>query len=587
MSQVEIPDEETQKKWLVPIIKEKLQENKVDEETQKKWLLRLHDLAEEFNTRVESVKKYLKYLSEHINSAISSFKKEKREVGSDLVALESILERNIKDISERNLKDYGVDVNGPKVSTLVEQINSFREKLSKKNEELKDIKVGEDLLGTAVLLFIPSMIVGWIVVKFMKLLHINLSFWLTALLLLGLSTIYLTIIYPKQKRERLEYEIADLLNQIETLLTQLENRINHLYSVFFKQVSIRLKSWFEGWKSQANELRQEMGLFGAGWESWKNFEPIKKPLAVLRVGEWTKTIDIPGILQETVSLPALVPFIGNSGLLFVGSGAKREEIIKGIQSPCFRLLTSIPPGKLRFTFIDPVGLGNNVAPLLHLREFDESEEDSLITSRAWVEAEHIRKQLLAIKEHIAIVIQERLRDQYKDIEEYNREAGEVAVPYRVLVVFDFPANFSTEAAQTLLSIAQTGKRTGVFTIVHYDPSHKLPYDFKIEELFRALYMVEPQEMSLIQEQTEKRQKQIRKKLFYPPGETNKKKLIYPPGEEELEDEEGLKKKGEEDLIEIVGVDPLKHPFKFGLKLGELIGEVEQKKGRKGVKKDEQ
>jgi hypothetical protein len=483
-------------------------------DTQLRALIRLEELRKEFDTHVEPAKEYLKYLSEHINSAISSFKKGKIEAGSDLAALESILERDIREygvdirnISERDLKDYGVDVSGPKVSTLVEEINSLLEKLSKKNEGLKILKKGggllDELIGTAVLLFIPSMIVGWIVVKFMKLLHINLSFWFTALLLLGLSTIYLTIIYPKQKRERLEYEIADLSNQIETLLTQLENRINHLYSVFFKQVSIRLKSWFEGWKSQVNELRQEMGLFGAGWESWKNFEPIKRPLAVLRVGEWTKTIDIPGILQETVSLPALVPFIGNSGLLFVGSGAKREEIIKGIQSLCFRLLTSIPPGKLRFTFIDPVGLGNNVAPLLHLREFDESEEDSLVTSRAWVEAEHIRKQLLAIKEHIAIVIQERLRDQYEDIEEYNREAGEVAVPYRVLVVFDFPANFSTESAQALLSIAQTGKRAGVFTIVHYDPSHKLPYDFKIEELFRALHMVEYKELLWGREKEEK------------------------------------------------------------------------------------
>lgn len=491
-----------------------------DEETQKRWLFRLHDLAEEFDIHVEPAKEYLKYLSEHVNSAISSFKKGMIEAGSDLIALEYILERDIREygvdirnVSERDLKDYGVDVSGPKVSTLVEEINSLLEKLSEKNKKLKNIEVGDNLLGVAVILSIPSMIVGWIVVKFMKLLHINLSFWFTALLLLGLSTIYLTIIHPIQKRERLEYEIADLSNQIETLLTQLENRINHLYSVFFKQVSIRLKSWFEGWKSQANELRQEMGLIGAGWESWKNFEPIKKPLAVLRVGEWTKTIDIPGILQETVSLPALVPFIGNSGLLFVASGAKREEIIKGIQSFCFRLLTSIPPGKLRFTFIDPVGLGDNVAPLLHLREFDESEEDSLVTSRAWVEAEHIRKQLLAIKEHIAIVIQERLRDQYADIEEYNREAGEVAVPYRVLVVFDFPANFSTESAQALLSIAQTGKRAGVFTIVHYDPSHKLPYDFKIEELFRALYMVEYKKLLRGSEKEEKIIKRKEKTLM--------------------------------------------------------------------------
>ena len=35
-----------------------------------------------------------------------------------------------------------------------------------------------------------------------------------------------------------------------------------------------------------------------------------------------------------------------------------------------RLLTSLPPAKVRFTIIDPVGLGQNFSAFMHLADFD-------------------------------------------------------------------------------------------------------------------------------------------------------------------------------------------------------------------------
>jgi hypothetical protein len=54
------------------------------------------------------------------------------------------------------------------------------------------------------------------------------------------------------------------------------------------------------------------------------------------------------------------------------------------------------------------------------------------------------------------VIQKYLRNQYKTIEEYNAQAGEVAEPFRVLVVANFPANFNLEACKRLVSIVNSG-----------------------------------------------------------------------------------------------------------------------------------
>ena len=138
--------------------------------------------------------------------------------------------------------------------------------------------------------------------------------------------------------------------------------------------------------------------------------------------------------------------------------------LPAIQSLLLRLLASLPPGKLRFTFIDPVGLGQNAAPFMHLADYDEQ----LVTGKAWSEPQHIEQRLADLTAHMENVIQQYLRNQYATIEDYNAQAGEIAEAYRVLVVFDFPVNFSETAARRLVSIAQNGPRCGVYAVVLMD-----------------------------------------------------------------------------------------------------------------------
>src|SRR5205807_1400506 len=58
--------------------------------------------------------------------------------------------------------------------------------------------------------------------------------------------------------------------------------------------------------------------------------------------------------------------------------------------------------------------------------------------------------------------------QYNTIDDYNREAGEVREPYRILVVLNYPTKFSPDAAERLASIASSGARCGIYTIVLAD-----------------------------------------------------------------------------------------------------------------------
>src|SRR5262249_22580222 len=111
------------------------------------------------------------------------------------------------------------------------------------------------------------------------------------------------------------------------------------------------------------------------------------------------------------------------------------------------------------------------------------------TSQIWTEAVHIEQRLTDLTDHIASVIQKYLRNQYKTIEDYNRAAGEVAEPYRVLVVANFPVNFTPEAAKRLISIAQSGPSCGVCTLVIADTRLPMPRDFNINDLEAASFTV--------------------------------------------------------------------------------------------------
>ncbi|MGB9873146.1 MAG: FtsK/SpoIIIE domain-containing protein, partial [Anaerolineae bacterium] len=131
------------------------------------------------------------------------------------------------------------------------------------------------------------------------------------------------------------------------------------------------------------------------------------------------------------------------------------------------------------------GLGQNVAPFMALADYDEQ----LVTARAWSDPRHIEQRLADLTEHLETVIQKYLRHEYATIEEYNEKAGEIAEPYRVLVVFDFPANFSEETARRLVSIVQNGPRCGVYTIVLLDPDRPLPYGFSLADLEQACTVI--------------------------------------------------------------------------------------------------
>ncbi|MBM3190545.1 MAG: cell division protein FtsK, partial [Chloroflexi bacterium] len=214
------------------------------------------------------------------------------------------------------------------------------------------------------------------------------------------------------------------------------------------------------------------------WRSWAAAAGGALPEA-LRLGR----LRAPG--ARPLEMPALLFASGRPNAMLTCSGPAKLTATAGVQALAARYVATFPPGKLRFTFIDPVGLGQNAAAFMHLADYD----DALVTGKAWTEPQHIEQRLANLTEHMENVIQKYLRNQYGTIEEYNRQAGEIAEPYRVLAVFDFPTNFGEASARRLVSIAQNGPRCGVYTLVVVDSAKPLPYGFSLDELAREATVI--------------------------------------------------------------------------------------------------
>ena len=193
-------------------------------------------------------------------------------------------------------------------------------------------------------------------------------------------------------------------------------------------------------------------------------------------GAQPQQLELPG--PTTVTVPLALAFPGRGSLLVEAAETCAGSTMDVLNNVLLRLLAATPPGKLALTILDPVGLGQSFAGLMHLGDY----EPTLINRRIWTQRDQIEERLQEINEHIEKVIQMYLRNEYATITEYNADAGTTAEKYHFLVVADFPAGFSEVAVQRLQSIAVSGPRCGVFTILHHDTRNAPPEGFAADDL---------------------------------------------------------------------------------------------------------
>ncbi len=252
------------------------------------------------------------------------------------------------------------------------------------------------------------------------------------------------------------------------------------------------------WRQETGEIyeriesaRAESADLFPAWSdpTWENFRPRYEFPSAIRFGDLavdlaalpeglprSEELALPGPAE--LALPASLPFPDHCSILVETGESGRDEAIALLQMFMIRLLTSLPPGKVRFTIIDPVGLGQNFAGFMHLADYDEA----FVGGKIWTENRHIEQRLADLSEHMEHVIQKYLRNEFETIQDYNEQAGEIAEPFRFLIVADFPVNFTEAAARRLASIQTSGPRCGVHTLIHLDSRQRLPQGLQLSDL---------------------------------------------------------------------------------------------------------
>lgn len=238
----------------------------------------------------------------------------------------------------------------------------------------------------------------------------------------------------------------------------------------FHQVDRESAQWFGSWDPAAHPENR-----GMPWGlrlGTLDFKPQRVPHGIPEDGQMVKP-DFSGF-----TVPALLPFPQRASLLLEARDEGRKEGLRALEAMLLHAWLALPPGKLRCTIIDPVGRGENFAAFMHLADY----EPALVNSRIWTEPEHIEERLSDMTSHMETILQKYLRNQFQSLAEYNAQAGEVAEPFRFLVVAHFPINFSPEAAKRLLSLASAGARCGICTFILADMRQPLPQGVTWEDL---------------------------------------------------------------------------------------------------------
>jgi len=291
-----------------------------------------------------------------------------------------------------------------------------------------------------------------------------------------------------------EAATADARRSLEASFASADARLAEDTTALAERFTAEARSLVAELRSVSETTRGHAAAWGDG--SGRDWFPPTEPAAGVPVGWMRVSLDrLPGGLPaepeersgltDALALPAVIGFPGDASLLISAGDAHRSRALDTLRGAVLRMLTSMPPGKVRLTMFDPVGLGQSFAGFMRLSDHDER----LVTNRIWTEAKHLEQRLADLTEHMETVIQKYLRNEFDSIEAYNAVAGEIAEPYRFLVVADLPESLTEEAGRRLTSVIESGPRCGVYTLIHLDPDRPLPETLDRETLERSACVV--------------------------------------------------------------------------------------------------
>jgi DNA segregation ATPase FtsK/SpoIIIE, S-DNA-T family len=265
-----------------------------------------------------------------------------------------------------------------------------------------------------------------------------------------------------------------------------DEAVPKLKAAFSAEASARDKHLAQWLSSKLASIRMGVELLGPGGQAWdaRLADPpslAARPQALARLGTISSGLPPP----YAVDVPCVISFPSMRGLAIAAPMQARDQALELLRSVVLRVLMNVPPGQLHLSLIDPTAMGQTFAEFTHLGDYDER----LIDTGVKTSAQAIDRCLAEQAAHLETVISKYLRGQFQNIHDYNRHAGEMTEPYRLIVVADYPRQFSDRAAEQLLALAENGPRCGVYTLLLYSPDNEEPRGMPFDRLTQSMDVV--------------------------------------------------------------------------------------------------
>ncbi len=189
---------------------------------------------------------------------------------------------------------------------------------------------------------------------------------------------------------------------------------------------------------------------------------------VLRMGELTPTVK--NQENKDIIIPAFLPFARSNATCFLIDN-NEDKIQNLFQILALRLMLSLPLNLCKFHFVDANSFGRkfNLINRLSNKVVGESLIDDI---------SKINNLVTELEQAVRDANRTHLTT-YSWLDEYNKNAGQLAVPYRFVFISNFPVGFNQEAAERIFNLInnQNASRAGIFIFYSIDKNIHLPYKF--------------------------------------------------------------------------------------------------------------
>lgn len=213
------------------------------------------------------------------------------------------------------------------------------------------------------------------------------------------------------------------------------------------------------------------------------YKQCKNLPAGLRIGSYINAYN-----DVMNNYPVLLPFPQSNATAFMSNG--HDEIIHNLfANMAFRLMMSLDADMFRFSFVDNMSFGKTVN-IMH-RLPDRIKANAIID-----DDKKLASLITELENDVKNINSNQLAKLGCDrIEEFNKTAGSLTVPYRFVFINNFPYGFSREMIERFFNLInkQNATKAGIFVFYNIDETAPLPYGLDMSSFLNISTLVDANE----------------------------------------------------------------------------------------------